>query len=229
MTNKVAKYYETSKNEYKTYTGQGLHVTSFYFLSFNKWHLIAAPFLNKARYIETEHIAAANPSYLYEQAHLSGDSSLMETAIATLDPIWERQYLSKALAETIAASKTLSPAKRQLFIQNLYTIHPASFVINTIKLPVEIRSSPQESAIHKKRISKIAALLLHAGFIADTNSVFSILIDDTESSLILSLQDKNNNRTIYTQVMHKSTDKPQDIYSVVNSFSTGVFKTDLGF
>ena len=228
MNDRVARYYETSEKEYNKKTGQGLHMNSFYFMAFNKWHLIAEPFLKRARTIETNYIPAAEPSYQYEEAALSGNMALMKASITTLNPEWERQYLSKALFGVLSGDKHLSQAERNNYLRKLYEIHPAAFRLYGLRLSVSVFYNDAESKENRKLYAKMKRLLPKAGFKIEENAPYSVLFALTGTDLSIYLQDKNNNRTIFTQVIHNFTGHTQDIYQLVNDFSTGTFRTDIG-
>lgn len=228
MTAHVARYYETSEREYNKATGEGLRVNSFYFMAFNTWHGIAAPYLARARAIETARIPEAEPSYRYEQAHLTQDMRLMEEAINTLDPEWERQYLSKALAERLSRQDDLELAQRMQYIERLYSIRPAAFISYNLNLPVSFEFSGNTSKKNKHLFKKISALLCNAGFSRNTGSPFQVHVTITDTTLSLALVEKNNNRTSYSQVINISTGHSPDLHSLINNFSTGCFRTDIG-
>ena len=228
MTARVARYYETSERQYNKLTGEGLRVNSFYFMAFNTWHTLSAPYLSRARAIETARIPEAEPSYLYESTHLDGDMARMDGAIATLDPEWERQYLSKALSERIQGMPRLDKAVKLQYIEKLYAIHPAAFVIHDIKLPVSFKYQGEDQKGAKRRFLKIVRLMRNAGFTQAPEAPFIIQATGPATALTVSLIEKNNNRTLYTQVINLSTGNSRDIYRFVNDFSTRVFRTDIG-
>jgi predicted Zn-dependent protease len=228
MTARVARYYETSERQYNKLTGEGLRVNSFYFMAFNTWHALSAPYLARARAIETARIPEAEPSYLYESAHLEGDMARMESAISALDPEWERQYLSKALSERIQGSPHLEKAVKLQYIEKLYAIHPAAFVIHDIRLPVSFEYQGDDIKGAKRRFLKIAQLLCKSSFSQEPDAPFVIQATGPMTTLTVSLVEKNNNRTLYTQVINFSTSNSRDIYRFVNEFSTKVFRTDIG-
>ena len=228
MTARVARYYETSERQYNKLTGEGLRVNSFYFMAFNTWHALSAPYLARARAIETARIPEAEPSYLYEAAHLDGDMARMEGAIASLDPEWERQYLSRALSERILGTPHLEKEVRFQYVEKLYSIHPAAFVIHDIRLPVSFEYSGDEKQGAKRRFLKLSRLLRKSGFTQALDAPFVVRATGSATTLTVSLVEKNNNRTVYTQVINFSTGDTRDIYRFVNAFSTSVFRTDIG-
>lgn len=207
---------------------QGLYINSFYFIAFNKWNTISAPYLDRAELIERSFIEAAKPSYLYEQALIKKDSKLFDEAIRTLDPVWEKQYQSKALAERILISKKSETNLKREYLESLFTINPAAFIEYDLKLPVTFKIQDNGNKASTRDADKLSRLLLHAGFSSDLESPYYIDIFFSEETLKLSLVNSHNNHTIYTQDKISSSGFAQDIHNFVNTFSTKVFRTDLG-
>lgn len=227
-TKKVAQDYENSEKKYHKNTEHGLQVFSFYFLAFNKWHRVASPYLDKAMLLETNFIPAAKPSYLYEQAHLKNNISLFDEAIKKLDPEWERQYIAKALSERIIISPNSDEQIKMDYIHNLYAIQPAAFIFYNINLPVFFSFSGSNTTLIKKENRHICKYLQNAGFVENKKAPFILDISNSKDLLSLMLIDKSSNHTIYAQVLHKNKTYAQDLSMYINSFSTSVFRTDIG-
>lgn len=223
----VARYYEKSEKAYNKITGQGLYINSFYYLAFNKWQRMAKPYLVQAEAIETGHIPEAKPSYVYEHALQERNVALFDTAIRTLDPIWERQYLVKALAERLKLSHPAEKPLSREYSYRLFSLSPAALVFYDRSLPVSITLETKGKKAPSRSLKQIQSLLLHTGFISRTESVMHISITENETDIILQLIDTRRKATIYTQKMHKTPRGTQDIHSFVNSFSTAVFRTPL--
>ncbi len=228
LTATVAQYYETSEQYIRHHAGDGFRVNSFYYQAFNSWHGIAAPYLSRAKAIETGRIPAALPSYKYEEALIRGDMSLLEDAIGSLDPEWERQFLSKALAERLSGFPWLEKEKSNAFSSRLYAIHPAAFIKHDLRLPVSFTTGEIRTRRDKRITRKIERLFRRSGFEQDPKAPFTINLSMSDTTLTASLVDKNNNRTIYSQVINISTDSPPDLYGFINKFSTKAFQSDIG-
>jgi transglutaminase-like putative cysteine protease/tetratricopeptide (TPR) repeat protein len=228
LTAKVARYYETSEQYIRHRAGDGFRVNSFYYQAFNSWHGIAAPYLSRAKAIETGRIPAALPSYKYEEALIHRDMGLLEDAIESLDPEWERQFLSKALGERLSGFPWLDTENRNAFSSRLYAIHPAAFIIHDLSLPVSFTRGGTETKRDNRITRKLERLFRQAGFEKDTSAPYAIDFSVSDSTLSVSLVDKNNYRTSYSQVINISTGAPLDLYDFVNKFSTKVFQTDIG-
>jgi tetratricopeptide (TPR) repeat protein len=223
----VARYYEKSEKAYNKITGQGLYINSFYYLAFNKWQKMAKPYLSKAEALETSHIPEAKPSYIYEHAIQEHKIELFDTAIRTLDPVWERQYLAKALAERLKLSRSSEKKLSEEYAYKLFSLTPAAFIYYDRLLPVSFSMETYGKNAPSKKIRHLQRLLQHSGFSSQTASVIKLSIKENETDISLQLVDTLRNTTIYTQKMHKNIQNEQDIHMFINSFSTGVFRTDL--
>lgn len=225
---KVAQKYELSEKEYNTVNDQELYINSFYFMALNKWQNIAVPYLERAKIIESGFIPAAKPSYLYEQAKLKHDIALFDESINTLDPVWERQYISKALAERILITPKKDSFTKRQYSTHLFSLNPTAFTYYKINFPVSFTSSNTLSRPFQKEVKKIQNALVHSSFEKDNNSAYCIDIRFSEETITVSLINRNNNFTAYTQDLHKTTNTAKEICDFVNTFSTSTFKTNLG-
>jgi len=232
QTKNVARNYEATDREYSRIAGLGLYVNSFYFLAFDKWQKTASPYLDRAESIETGYIAAARPSYLYEMGSLKKRTDLLDESILTLNPVWERQYLSKALAARIELTKetrgTALSIKKE-YLSDLYELDPSAFLYNDLDLPVTYILQADSNGQLEKTAKKVKKLLSGKGFPSTDNSRFDLIITSKEKSLSLTLKNRNTNRTVFAQVIHKKKTTLSDIAELINSFTQKAFRTDLGF
>jgi hypothetical protein len=196
-------------------------------LAFNKWQKMAKPYRSKAEALETSHIPEAKPSYIYEHAIQEHKIELFDTAIRTLDPVWERQYLAKALAERLKLSRSSEKKITEEYAYKLFSLTPSAFIFYDRKLPVSFSLETNGKKTPSRRIKQLQRLLQHSGFSSQTASVIKLSIKENETDISLQLVDTLRNTTIYTQKMHKNIQNEQDIHMFINSFSTGVFRTDL--
>ncbi len=224
----VARHYETSEKEYSRITGLGLYVNSFYFIAFDGWQKTAVPYLDRAAKIETGYVDAAKPSYLFEQGALKNDISLLDTAISTLNPVWERQYLSKALATRILLTPKSDTVLKNAYSPDLYELDPSAFLYNDLNLPVHYIVTESESPFTQKAATKIKKLLSGKGFPPADSSRFELIIEVSKTASTLTLKNRNTNRTIYAQVIHKKSPSNTEIAELINSFTQKAFRTDLG-
>ncbi len=226
---KVARYYEKAEHSFNSITSQDLYINSFYFLAFSKWRQIASPYLEKAGKIESGHIPEAQAAYTYEKARLLRSPALMDEAIRTLNPEWERKNLAKAVAERLLMEKkTSSPQYRNMTAQ-LFDLNPALFVAYNIKLPVRIIFPATDKKAKKTALKQIRKALLDAGFILSELAAYSIKITDEKEGIRISLLDNNRNATVYTQVVNNPINSPHISAQFINNFSTSVFRAQLQF
>lgn len=226
---RVASKYEQSERHYSASNGLGLYKNSFYFLSLDRWPGISRRYLEGARAIEETHIPAARPSYLYETGRISGNSALLEEAIVSFDPEWERNYLVLALVEYLDRVKGPYTDKEYNLTRQLYDLQPASFQFHDLEMPVQIKSGTQEAGSGSKKYSRevrrIGRTLLSAGFVQTPDSTLEIVVDSSETELSLVLADRNRNFTLCSQVIHKSGKTALDISMLVNAFTSKVFSS----
>jgi len=224
---RVAAKYEQSERHYSASNGLGLYKNSFYFMALDRWPGISRRYLEGARAIEETHIPAAHPSYLYETGRISGNSSLLEEAIASFDPEWEKNYLVLALAEYLIRSQRPYSDDDLSRARQLYDLQPSAFQFYGIDLPVRIVSRARTAGSADKALAReekrIAKKLSAAGFISATDSSLELAIEASDKDLSLVLADRNRNLTICSQVIHKNGDLTENISMLVNAFTQEAF------
>lgn len=224
----VAKHYSASNKTVEILKGQNLFINSYYFMAFDKWQQTALPYLLQAEEIENGYIPAAKPSYLYEKGTLTHDVTLLDEAIRTLDPVWERQYLSKALVERIKLTKSNETQQIMAFTSSLFELNPSAFIFEGIRLPVSIETEDSLDAKEKREYRTIKKYLGKVGFRASLNTPYKIIVSIEKDKISLVLLNRNNNNTIYAQTFHKTPSYQQDLINFINKFSTTIFSTDIG-
>jgi Transglutaminase-like enzymes, putative cysteine proteases len=225
---RVARHYAQANTAQPPLKGQKLFINSYYFLAFDKWKQTALPYLEKADQLETEYIPAAKPSYLYEKGKLTHNAGLINESIRTLDPLWEREILTKALAERIKLTKKLSSVQRIQDCLRLFDLNPASFIYYDINLPVSLETRITNDKKDFKDSRQLSAMLKQAGFQPVDASPLLITILETDTNISVALTNKNNNATIYTQTIHRTAGYQQELPGFINKFSTNIFSIDLG-
>ncbi|ULQ58599.1 hypothetical protein K7I13_08465 [Brucepastera parasyntrophica] len=226
ISKNVARYYETSEKKHNVITEQGIMINVFYYSAFDKWWSIAAPYLNRAQTIETAHIPAAEPVYYYEQGKQKKDTGLLDTAIRTLDPEWEKNYIARALAERIKITgKKQRPALGEYY-RNLYLLHPAAFIIYDLDLPVSIET--EQSSRFRKEEKQLVNLLRSSGFTGNAQTGLSLSIEIHEDTIRLSLIDSIQNKTIHEDRLLRPAGSKADLSGFVNRFTAAVFRSPLG-
>ena len=224
----VAQSYETTMKDPQSISGQNLYINSFYYLAFDKWKKIASPYLSRAENIEKSYVKAAEPSYFYEQAVLNKNKNLFDKAIRSLDPVWERHYQAEALAERILLTNDNESHLKQEYLEKLFSLSPASFSFYDLNLPVSFFLQDSRIKQNRNDMAKIRKLLLQTGFMANPQSSYQLNIESTDTFIRVSLENINNNHTLYTQDIPSLKVNNQKRTEFINSFSTKVFRTDLG-
>lgn len=210
----IAKHYARVKGSPIFATEQNLYINSYYFLAFDAWRSTAEPYLEKSRDIEIGVIPELYASYQYERGALTNDVLLLDEAIQTLNPVWEREILVKALARRLS----LTPARDKLVTANydarLYDANPAAFIFYDIPFSVQMPESTPKW---------VRTLLRHAGFINNEKSAYELVVQSTTAGLSLALVDRNRNNTVYAQDLNNLRPSLAEKASFINKFSTEVF------
>ncbi|MDR0583894.1 MAG: tetratricopeptide repeat protein [Treponema sp.] len=128
----------------ETYRG-GPHIEMLiqYYNAFERYPRRAFAYLRKARDFESLHIPAAAPSYDFEEGLLLKDPALLEKALANLDPVWEREMISRCYREFAQNGKAgLSSRERtarRTAAEELFALNPGALRQSGISLPLDIR------------------------------------------------------------------------------------------
>ncbi len=221
-TSRVARHYELSEAHAETLMGNGLFTNSYYFLAFDQWPTISRPYLLKARGIEETHVPASRPSYLYETGRLSRDPQALQDAISSLDALWERDYLVKALTELYRLAQDPQAAALLLSIQ------PSSFRLHGLTLPVRVSVdvSPNHSWFAKMLTRRIMyRALTSTGFKVSTVSDLELSINETQDEIQIVLQDRNKSITYFAQVFHKRHSLKKDLAYALTTLRAIVFSS----
>ena len=224
----VARHYAQANSAMPPLKGQKLFINSYYFLAFDKWRQTAISYLDTADKIETEYIPAAKPSYLYEKGKLTHKIDLISESIISLDPVWEKETLAKALAERIKLVGNSNPALKMKDCIRLFDLNPSAFIYYDIPLPVFFEFGASENKNANRNMRRLSKMLMHAGFQQSLSSPIHLGIQENDSAISLVLTNRNSNSTIYSQIIHKTAHYQQEMPDFVNRFSTGTFSTNLG-
>jgi len=219
---RVARTYETSTRDFNRKNQQGLFANSYYYLSFSPWRRVSAPYLARAEAMETLAVEAARPSYYYERGQLLRDERLLDRAIETLNPVWERQYLERALAARLRITKKRERTLLFHYIASLYALNPAAFIHHDAPFAASLYVSGDRSS------RRVAKFIRRLPIIFDDDAPFRIAIVAGTDGLTLSLQNVNTGRTIYTQDIHNSHNSSASIAQAINIFFEHVFQAPVG-
>lgn len=210
----IAKHHSTTVESEEFHTTQTLYTNSFYFLAFDAWRATAAPYLEESERIEVGFIPELKPSYLHDKGTLFRDVSMLDQAIATLNPVWEREILVRSLAERLKLTRKNDIRITAEYGAMLYALNPASFFLYNIFFPVQM--SPDSPTWIRK-------MLRHAGFSENQYSPYELEVFTSKTILSLRLIDRNKKITIYAQDINKDILTGAEKAQFINKFSTFVF------
>ncbi len=213
--NKVGEFYKRGENS--------LYYNSFFFLAYDSWTPIARRYLEKAKEKEVSIIPQALPVYRYEQARINNDKALFLDTITSLNPIWEKNYIAKALSGYLLLSKSLHNESYRTTQTYAYSLQPSVFLLNDLSFSVQyVLSGLTEK---EKRIA--SRCLGRADLVKDPYSPFSIHVHGSRDELTITLINAQK-KTSFTQVIHRSEDFTHDCVLQINKLVHTMFRTDLG-
>ena len=212
---RVAHFYERG--------GNPLYYNSFYYLAYDAWPNIARQYLARAQEQEVLLIPQAKPSYRFEQARMGRNPTGFLEVIQELHPVWEKNYLSKAVSEyLVQVNPKKSRNSRQLY-SFLYTLQPAAFLVQDIDLPVSLHISGTNS--REERILRRG--LTRAGFVSTPEAAFTCSIRCSSDSIQISIHNAQN-AEVYAQVIHRKDTMQKDVAEMITSMVKELFRTSLG-
>lgn len=213
-SNKVGQFYKRGENS--------LYCNSFFFLSYDSWSPIARRYLDKAQKKEIELIPRAYPGYLYEQARIAKDPGLYLKSISSLHPVWEKNYIAKALSGYLSLQRTVKTNSYRKAHTYAYSIQPSVFLLHDLSFTVRYALS----GLSEKEKRIVSRCLRKAGFIEDPDAAFTIQLQGSETALSTTILNSQN-RTIYTQVIHKTDNFLYDLTSQINNLVQTLYRVDL--
>ncbi|MDR1576582.1 MAG: hypothetical protein LBS37_11300 [Treponema sp.] len=131
-----------------------------YYNAFERYPRRALPYLRKARDFESSRIPAAAPSYDLEEGLLLKDAALLEKAFTNLDPLWERELISRCYREFARSGK----AARRGAAEELFALNPGALRQAGISLPLEIRVDLSGAPDFPRNEKPLLKALAKAGF-----------------------------------------------------------------
>lgn len=228
LSKKVSQQYEKTNFVKPRNSGIQLFIDSYYFQAFNSYKEISKHHLLQAKSIETDHIPASLPSYIFEEGVLNRDKSTLDESIMTLDPMWEKKYLAEALCERLKLTKRKNIDTYNQYAALLYSISPSSFVAHNISFPVTVSISYTNTLKQKNINSRLIHYLRKSGFTVTNSALYSLDILIEDSDIFINFVNKNNKATTYTQVIHNFQFSSTNYTELINNLSTSIFSIDLG-
>jgi hypothetical protein len=176
-------------------------------------------YLNKARDFETAVIPAAEASYYLEEGLLLKDKNLLAQALDKLDPVWERELISKCYSEF--ARRNTRDA-RQIAAEELYALNRGALLQAGIGLPLEINL---RNAGKKER--SIYRALAKTGFVRAKNAArFRLIIDIGDASAACELIDTENDVKPLRRRIPLHSLSRSDIYDFAETLSKTAFRVE---
>lgn len=129
--------------------GADLPAAAHGFLAFRRYPRLAARYLDRARSLEESRVPEARPSNDLEAALLSRDPRALESAIAALDPEWERDLAEEGLAALAEAlSRRGRKAEARSALERLWLLNPGALPRRGFSLPavLVLESGPEAPA-----------------------------------------------------------------------------------
>jgi tetratricopeptide (TPR) repeat protein len=123
------------------YPGDALPLDQFiqYYNTFETYSRRALYYLNKAQDFETAIIPASEASYNLEKGVLLHDKNLTAQALDELDPLWERDLISRCYREFALCGSTREARQmRQTAAEELFALNRGALLQAGISLPAEI-------------------------------------------------------------------------------------------
>jgi len=134
-----------------------------YYNAFEPYPRRALFYLHKARDFETALIPASEASYKLEKGVLLHDTNLTAQALAGLDPLWERDFISECYREFALRGSTRSA--RQTAAAELFALNRGALLQAGISLPLEINVQNADKHNTGSREKTLRRALAKAGLI----------------------------------------------------------------
>lgn len=214
-SNHVAAFYVSGENP--------LYYNSFFFTSYDSWPHIARKYLEKAMSQEVPLIPRSSASYHYETARMNRDAQGYVTSMRTLHPVWEKNYMAKAVSGYVSLQGTEEMEKNADMFLYLYSLQPAAFLLENLSVPVQYVFH----GLSKTEQRIVRRSLRTAGLREMSRTPFTLYIDNTQEELILRIVNPQQ-LTIYSQVIHKSNVFMHDCASLLNNFTETFYRSNLG-
>jgi tetratricopeptide (TPR) repeat protein len=148
--------------------------------AFNNYPSRAMTYLAAAKDIESALNPGSIPAYNYDEGILKNNRQLIQNALESFDPEWERNMESLSLLKLYKFNKTGAA--------RLYKMNKGMFRKNGIKLPVQLEVKHVGEKSNGRAARRLAAYLKKAGFSVSENSglklIITILTDSTQSTIL---------------------------------------------
>ena len=215
---KLAKEYTIADTDGNTHE---LYRNSFYYRAFQSAPFKARRYLHRAEAFETSVIPEARPSYIAERGILLCDAQLLQEALATLDPVWEKELREQASAALIGCTKNVE-LKAALYAELLQS-NPACFPEHRIRLPIMLTCTGSDERLRTRVEKHLAAVLNKSLFMVSSRAPFSITAVCSESGVRLSLIGQDG--SVYFRYDHPASAAGKyEAAACVNRFAARLFR-----
>jgi hypothetical protein len=155
------KYSLLSAGAFETEPG-GRHLEALfeYYNAFYDYKGRAIYYLRAARDFELRLIPESAPSYLFETGKFLRNEAMLQDAIATLAPVWEKDLAADTYVELALTARHELAAEAA---GRLFALNPGALWQNGIRFPVDVQISGGEN-IPARRIESLIKTLNSAGF-----------------------------------------------------------------
>ncbi|MDR0495835.1 MAG: hypothetical protein LBG95_09455 [Treponema sp.] len=188
-----------------------------YYNAFETYPLRALFYLNKAQDFETGIIPASAGSYNLEKGVLLKDKNLMARALDELDPVWERELISKCYRE-FARSGTRRA--RQTAAEELFALNRGALLQAGIGLPLKINvhsADGRERALYRA--------LAKTGFIQAKNEArFSLNIVVSGNAAVCELIDAEGEVMPLSKLIPLRSLSRADVFDFAETLSKLAFR-----
>jgi hypothetical protein len=177
-------------------------------------------YLNKAQDFETALIPASEGSYDLEKGLLLKDKNFLAQALDTLNPVWERELISKCYREF--AHQDTGRGARQIAAEELFALNRGALLQAGISLPLEINL---RNAGKKER--NLYRALAKTGFIQAQNAArFKLTIDIGDTFASCELIDTESEVKPLRRLIPLHSPSRPDIYDFAETLSKSAFRIE---
>ena len=215
---RLAKEYALSGNGTNSYE---LYKNSFYYQAFKKTPFKAQRYLSRAEQLETALIPQAQASYTAERGILLRNEKLLDQALQTLDPVWEKELWEQTAAALIECTR--NAGVQAALYSKLMRSNPACFLDRQIHVPVRLLCSGADIRIQRQTEKHTKRALKKSLFTLSDGAPFTLTAVCSAESVILTLIDTGG--TVYFRYTHPAPALTKNAAAVcINRFAVQLFR-----
>ena len=181
--------------------GQTLDGWTNFLTAFSEYPGRARRYLERAREFEVARVPASATVYDVERASLERDPVALEAAIAALDPVWQRDIASEALAE-LAAMRGAGPERARSAAERAYALNRGVLRQNGLKLPARlVVSSDAWKPKDLRRIEGMIEASLIDPVPAEADAAYELSVRIAEGAAVCELRDLRRGVALFTKTL----------------------------